>query len=201
MTKFESSLEAVEALDERIEAIMAQQVIPSSCEWPEARRAMLRIMAAAYATGDQRVTVGKAVGTLLWTPKAIRLGRPKSNNLADDEKTAADEIAEVFDNQSFRLDIARRVLAENAARLVALKGFAQAVWGDEWISPLSREIDVALRSVQRWAAVEIPVPRWLIDRLPAMAQKHLPTADVLEKRAALIRKTAQGEYYASQTVQ
>lgn len=69
----------------------------------------------------------------------------------------------------------------------------QALYGDEWISPLARGLAVAVRTVQRWASGEVTVPdRVLEAELPKLARAAVEDglAAALEERAAMVRTLA-----------
>ena len=90
---------------------------------------------------------------------------------------------------------AAEVAAADAAEAAreALAAAGETLYGAEWVSPLSRELGVALRTVQRWASGDVPVPeRILTAEIPTLAQravdKGLPVQ--LEARAAEVRRLA-----------
>ena len=69
------------------------------------------------------------------------------------------------------------VLADAAgqARRDLLARTGLALFGTEWVSPIARELGVALRTAQRWAAGEVPVPLGVLDRdLPALVKRLGP---------------------------
>ena len=60
------------------------------------------------------------------------------------------------------------------------------LYGPDWQSPLARELGVALRSVQRWAAGHNPVP----DLASEIAPKLLARVSLLESQAIQCRELA-----------
>lgn len=50
-----------------------------------------------------------------------------------------------------------------------------ALFGAEWVSPMARELSVALRTLQRWAAGAVPVPPKVLDHdVPELVRRLGP---------------------------
>ena len=67
-----------------------------------------------------------------------------------------------------------------------LRGLAGAIFGPDWVSPLGRAVGVSLRTAQRWAAGESPVP----DRIwtaPGLVEAARLAAPELDERLRLVR--------------
>ena len=180
------------AAQAQVDEMVERQVMPPGCTWIETRRAMLRIMAEAFQIGDMTIDIVEG-GTLAWSKNAyISRNRRWPAPLAVTEAEAAIEIEKNLGNPAFRHALESGTRADNGENLARLRVLATAIYGDEWISPLSRDINVALRTVQRWAAAEVAVPVWLVAKLPAMALTAMSNGTVatLEKRVETIRKFA-----------
>ena len=80
--------------------------------------------------------------------------------------------------------------AAGQARRDLLARVGVTLFGAEWVSPLARELGVALRTVQRWAAGDVPVPPGVLDRdLPALVRRLGPARLAeLERSAGALRK-------------
>jgi len=79
------------------------------------------------------------------------------------------------------------------ARNAQLVKIGRALHGEDWIAPLARDLDVDLRTAQRWANGTHKVPPRVIDeQLPAIcaAAVAIGAANQLEERARILRETA-----------
>ena len=67
-----------------------------------------------------------------------------------------------------------------------LRILAGAIFGPDWVSPLGRAVGVSLRTAQRWASGEAPVP----DRIwtaPGLIEAARRAAPELEERLRVVR--------------
>ncbi len=182
---------AAEARAESVAEILAAQTIPAACaEWADSRREMLRAMAAAHITGNPRVAVSKR-GLLQWTAAAplrheTAPNEPRPCPLSLNEHGAAEEMSHNLCEPKWLREIALR--ADRRRQRERLEHVGRALYGPEWISPLARALDVALRTVQRWAAGEIETPDWTAEALDALARGPVGTqrlADLTNQMRAL----------------
>jgi len=192
----EAAEEAAATAKDRIDEIMANVVIPESCTWGDTRVAMIRVMAEALVAGNKNVVLGKAKQTPMWAAGVPYVFRGPSDHtwpLSEREDHAAREIAENLGIASFLQAFEELRQMRYAKNLTKLKELGKAIYGDEWISPLSRELDVALCTVQRWAAGDVGVPAWVTAKLPALALAKVNegVADQLDLRAKIIRDYAE----------
>ena len=65
-----------------------------------------------------------------------------------------------------------------------------ALFGAEWVSPMARELGVALRTVQRWAAGTVAVPPGVLDHdVPELLRRLGPARLVeLEGTVEILRR-------------
>ena len=184
----------VEAAD-----LAADQIIAAGCEWASARREMLLAMAEALlAAGNGSVMVTKRGRPVLDGRRGAADGTSpadkRSCSLAKLESDAAREMADNLTLSRWLSDINARERRRRKSTQQRLTDIGRAIYGDEWISPLARDLQVALRTVQRWAAGEFEVPAWVFEReAPALCRRAVAAgvADVLERRATTIRAMAQ----------
>lgn len=171
---------AADARAERVMEILAAQTMPAACAaWAETRRDMLRLMAGAYVDGNQRVTISKR-GLLQWTAAApvrheTAPNEPRPCPLSLNEHGAAEEMARNLGEPRWMREIALRAERRRQVKRDRLEQIGRALYGPEWVSPLARALDVALRTVQRWAAGEIETPDWTADALDALARGPVGT--------------------------
>lgn len=62
----------------------------------------------------------------------------------------------------------------------------EALWGDEWIAPLSEVLSVNRRTVERWRSGEVSIPLHIADdlvRLPRIGEAQRAYGDVLRRMA------------------
>ena len=64
-----------------------------------------------------------------------------------------------------------------------LRACGQALYGQQWQAPLSRDLDVALRTVLRWAAGEFGMPAGIAGELRALLVRR--GVDIAELAARL----------------
>ena len=58
----------------------------------------------------------------------------------------------------------------------------QALYGDQWQSPLARDLDVSGRTVRRWVSGTSEPPAGLYAELLRLAQERVATLDALAAR-------------------
>ena len=184
---------AAEARTERVAAILAVQTIPAACAaWADTRRDMLSAMAAAYMDGNPRVTVSKR-GLLQWTAAApvrheTAPNEPRACPLSLNEHGAAEEMGRNLGEPRWMREIVLRADRHRQVKRDRLEQVGRALYGSEWVSPLARALDVALRTVQRWVAGEIETPDWTAEALDALARGPVGTqrlADLANQMRAL----------------
>lgn len=62
----------------------------------------------------------------------------------------------------------------------------EALWGDDWIAPLSEVLAVNRRTVERWKSGEIDIPRHIaadLNRLPRIGSAQRAYGDTLRRMA------------------
>ncbi|QCO07467.1 hypothetical protein [Azospirillum argentinense] len=136
-------------------------------------RDALVAMAWAYAEGKDRGSVrfSNRSGVPLWSEFAQRKGHSDGWLTARAADLGA-EMAKNLGNWSFQarlIDVPRRRLEE----------IGIAIFGHEWIAPMSRRLRVDLRTAQRWAAGEFAVPQSVLAELIPDARD---AADGLRRR-------------------
>lgn len=173
----------------RVAAIVAGQHT-DDCTWAATRREMLERMAWAHVSGDRRVTLS-ARGTLLWAAAVpsrhdASPNDPRPVRLAHAEAHAAEEMATNLGVTTWRDRLAVAATTRRAQARADLIAIGTALYGHEWVSPLAAALDVAVRTVQRWAAGDFEVPRTVAERdLPALARGPVGDAVVQTLRARL----------------
>lgn len=55
--------------------------------------------------------------------------------------------------------------------LLFIKG-CEAIWGDEWVIPAAKALDINLRSAKRMKKNEVPIPPGVLTDLAALLQKE-----------------------------
>lgn len=134
---------------------------------PRAHRMLCRL---ALALLQEHPAVARSSrGRLNWTQAARRRtdGAPSEPlvRLSHDERAAAEEIAANLGDPTFVREIQALDASAAHARVERLRALGEAIWGEEWISPLARHANVALRTAQRWAVGETRYPDGLIEEL------------------------------------
>lgn len=132
-------------------------------------RRMLAEMAWAYAEGDDRIHISAS-----GRPMLAATGKREARHLPVRRWHAAKALAEIgidgFADAWIYYPVAR------------LEQYGQLIYGPEWVSPMARDLSVALRTVQRWKAEERPIPDYVFEKLrPGLeqaekkAQSHIST--------------------------
>jgi len=63
-----------------------------------------------------------------------------------------------------------------------LDACGRALYGDQWQSPLSRDLDVSDRTMRRWLAGDSPIPLGLnIDLLRLLTERAAEIDELIEK--------------------
>lgn len=78
--------------------------------------------------------------------------------------------------------------AETPRALLAEAG--AALYGPLWQSALARDLDVAVRTMQRWAAGDVPVPDRLMGELRMLVADRRAALAPLERRLAAAAREA-----------
>jgi hypothetical protein len=155
--------------------------------WPtgdqgELHREMMVEMAWAYAKNSTaRLMISE--GRPVWRPFACPpLNLPDTHwrihdivqELSQDVYRAAEEIKVCLGISKWLEDI------EPAPRH-RLREVGEAIWGAEWVSPLARTVGVAVRTAQRWASGDSPVPEYVFEALaPTISESKLKLRQRLE---------------------
>lgn len=132
-------------------------------------RRMLAAMALAYSEGDDRIHISAS-----GRPMLAATGKREARHLPARRWHAAKALAEIgidgFADAWIYYPVAR------------LEQYGQLIYGPEWVSPMARDLGVALRTVQRWKAMERPIPDSVFEKLrPGLeqaekkAQSHIST--------------------------
>jgi hypothetical protein len=172
--------------------IAAEMAVPSAAaDWADLWRAAVLRLALAAAHGHAAVEL-TARGRVIWSVSAMPLSPDRQ--LADRPRTAAEEISQYLgDDAILRLLDARDAAARHERR-EALRRIGQALYGDDWVSPLARDLKISPRTMQRWASGardEAPSPAVLSDARalavwigPAVARDLRARLAALEQYAA-----------------
>lgn len=138
-------------------AAAAEAKIPAPAQpWADHRRAMIRLMVLAALRGHPAVRLSSR-GQPVWSAQAPLRTGPDARGEAqlgqylDD---ALDEMSQNLGDDSVRRKVDLERIAARTRRLDRLASTAEAIFGPEWVAPLSRQSGVGLRTAQRWAAGE-----------------------------------------------
>lgn len=159
--------------------------------WPtgnqgELHREMMVEMAWAYAKSTTRCVM-ISEGRPVWRPLACPpLTLPDTHwrihdivqELSQDVHRAAEEI-------KVCLGVSKWLDGIEPAPRSRLREVGEAIWGGEWVSPLARTVGVAVRTAQRWASGDTPVPEHVFASLaPTISEAKI----ILRQRLEVLDK-------------
>lgn len=154
-----------------------------TASWIDERRRMMARLARAYAEGDPTVGASPRSGRIGWTRAAPHVADgwgdgQRIARLSHAREWAAEEVAQNLGDRTFldRLAVERRNREEANRELMQRAG--TALFGEQWVSPLARAIEINVRTAQRWAAGEWPVD----------PERLRPLATLIPSRRAELRR-------------
>lgn len=156
-----------EQAEAQADAAAAEARIPeASRSWVDHRRRMIRLMVLAALAGHPAVRLSGR-GQPVWTSAAPLRTEPdgkREAQLAQHLDDALDEMTQNLGDNSVRRLVETERSNARLYRLDRLARAAEAVFGPDWVSPLSRQAEIGIRTVQRWAAREAD-PRRDVDQV------------------------------------
>lgn len=146
-----------ERAEAQADAAAADARIPDAARpWADHRRRMIRRMVLAAISGHPAVRLSGR-GQPVWTAAAPLRTEPdgkREARLAQHLDDALDEMTTNLGDDSVRCLVETERGNARLHRLDRLARAAEAVFGPDWVSPLSRQAEVGIRTAQRWAARE-----------------------------------------------
>ncbi len=149
----------------------------SGAEWAHERREMVAAMVRAWRAGHTAVRRAKT-GRVVWASD-------RDPRLSFYRREAARQMADRLGDRTWTTRIAEERRKRASLARTYLENVGSALYGAEWVSPIARDLNVSLRTAQRWATGEVEVPAGVAETdLPALLLALGPT------RAARLRATA-----------
>jgi hypothetical protein len=146
-----------ERAEAQADAAAADARIPDAARpWADHRRRMIRRMVLAAIAGHPAVRLSGR-GQPVWTAAAALRTEPDGKGeaqLAQHLDDALDEMTQNLGDDTVRRIVETERSNARLHRLDRLAQTAEAIFGPEWVSPLSRQAEVGIRTAQRWAARE-----------------------------------------------
>lgn len=126
-------------------------------------RRALEAMAWAFAEGKPSVRLSRANSVPMWGDAAKRREGTDGWLSAHPVGLAA-EMLENLGDSAWRNELVQ-------GPQLRLRSLGEAIYGDEWISPLARALGVDVRTAQRWASGEIVAPASVFEELAPAARQ------------------------------